>query len=62
MALIKLRHFKKAIEDISYRGDNDTMPFDFDNKFISDNKDNLASLAYEYFVKLEGLGKAEARV
>jgi len=47
MTEISLEHFKRAISDISANGDNDTLPFDIDNRFISENQEALANIAFE---------------
>lgn len=46
---VKLSHFEKAIENISVYGDNDTLPFDIDTKFIKKYKADLAALALEFY-------------
>ena len=48
-----LEHFKRAAADIGSHGDNDTLPFDIDNRFIKEKQEILAGLAYEYFVQLD---------
>lgn len=48
-----LGHFKRAAVDIGAHGDNDTLPFDVDNRFIKDNPDTLAAMAYEYFCEID---------
>ena len=50
---VTLVHFKRAAADIGAHGDNDTLPFDIDNRFIKDRQDELAAIAYEYFSRLE---------
>lgn len=50
---VELRHFKKAIANISKCGDNDTLPFDIDTKFIKNNEQYLANLAFDFFQKNE---------
>lgn len=32
---VSLEHFTKAAREIGAHGDNDTLPFDLDNRFIS---------------------------
>ncbi|MCY4487670.1 MAG: RNA-directed DNA polymerase [Deltaproteobacteria bacterium] len=62
MAEITVDHFKRAVADIGVHGDNDTLPFDIDNRFINECQDELATLAHTYFVKLEnGSRKAATR-
>lgn len=60
MQEVTLKHFQKAIEDIKANGDNDMLPFDIDNRFISDNKDDLANIAFELFKNLDQIGKKKA--
>ena len=57
---VTLDHFKRASVDIGAHGDNDTLPFDIDNRFIKDNQDALAAMAYEYFLELNKQSKEEA--
>ena len=59
---VTLRHFKRAALDIGSHGDNDTLPFDIDNRFIKENYTPLAKIAYDYFFELEnGSQKNAAR-
>ncbi|MDE0029293.1 MAG: RNA-directed DNA polymerase, partial [Deltaproteobacteria bacterium] len=53
MAGITVDHFKRAAADIGLHGDNDTLPFDIDNRFVNENQNELAILAYTYFCELE---------
>ena len=50
---ITLDHFKRAIEDVGAHGDNDTLPFDVDNRFIADNLNELAELAFRFSQELQ---------
>ena len=52
MNCVTLEHFKRAASDIGSHGDNDTLPFDIDNRFIKEKHESLAVLAYDYFVQL----------
>lgn len=54
---IVLEHFKRAAADVGAHGDNDTLPFDIDNRFISENQEAIADLAYAYSQELEGLSE-----
>ena len=54
MSTVTLDHFLRAALDVGSHGDNDTLPFDIDNRFIKENQDALASIAYNYFCELEG--------
>lgn len=56
-----INHFLRAAADIGAHGDNDTLPFDADNKFIKECKSDLASLAFTYFDELEKNSPAHAR-
>lgn len=46
MSAITKLHFERAIADIAAHGDNDTLPFDVDNRFVKDKQTELADLAY----------------
>lgn len=48
----KLDHFQRAASDIGAHGDNDTLPFDVDNRFIADCKQDLAQIAFRFFESL----------
>lgn len=48
MPKIDLDHFRRAAVDIGAHGDNDTLPFDIDNRFVKQNADVLSSIAFEY--------------
>jgi hypothetical protein len=61
MSYITLDHFKRAIADIGAHGDNDTLPFDIDNRFIAENQDTLAELAFSYSQELEAGSKESAK-
>jgi Reverse transcriptase (RNA-dependent DNA polymerase) len=50
---VTLEHFIRAATDIGAHGDNDTLPFDVDNRFVAENTDALAKLAFSYFQELE---------
>ena len=53
MPSVTLEHFTRAATDIGANGDNDTLPFDSDNRFIAENTGALAQLAFTYFQELE---------
>lgn len=61
MQSVKLQHFQRAVEDIGAHGDNDMLPFDIDNRFIADCKNDLAKLAFDLFQSLEKDGKTNAK-
>lgn len=52
---VHLEHFKRAVADVGAHGDNDTLPFDIDNRFIAENQDGIAEIAFTYSQTLEGL-------
>ena len=63
MSNVNLDHFRRAAVDVGAHGDNDTLPFDVDNRFIKQNADSIASLANDYFCRLDnmaGSGAAKA--
>jgi hypothetical protein len=60
MPEVTLGHFKRAAADIGAHGDNDTLPFDVDNRFIAANQDALAEVAFNYFRELEARGAENA--
>ena len=60
MSSVTLENFKRAAIDIGSHGDNDTLPFDIDNRFIRDNQDAVATLAYNYFSELDNGSQKEA--
>jgi len=61
MQEVKLEHFIRAIEDIASHGDNDMLPFDVDNRFISDKKEQLAKATFKLFTSLEKGGSKNAK-
>ena len=61
MSSVTIDHFKRAAIDIGSHGDNDTLPFDIDNRFIKDNQDTLAAMAYDYFCEIDSASDKIAR-
>jgi len=61
MVKVELRHFQRAAADIGEHGDNDTLPFDVDTRFVKDKASELANLAFEIFYKLHSKGITGAR-
>lgn len=45
-------HFLRAAKNIGRYGDNDTLPYDIDTRFIKDNAEELAELASKIFSKI----------
>jgi hypothetical protein len=60
MQVVRLEHFTRAAEEIGKHGDNDTLPFNMDNRFISEKATQLASIAFGYFERLNKSGKKAA--
>lgn len=58
---VTVDHFRRAAADVGENGDNDTLPFDVDVRFIRDQQAELATIAYEYFSGLEALSKENVR-
>lgn len=58
---LTLDHFRRAIDDIRAHGDNDTLPFDVDNRFIAECSEDLADLGFGYSQQLHAAGKKSAR-
>lgn len=46
-------HFERAAADIGAHGDNDTLPFDIDTRFLSDKQTELAALAFDTYQNLQ---------
>lgn len=61
MPNIRLDHFKRAAADVGAHGDNDMLPFDIDNRFVRDNEDVLAEMAFAYSQELARLGHIGAK-
>ncbi len=57
---VTLEHFAKAAREVGAHGDNDTLPFDLDNRFISDCHADIAQVAYDLFQTLDK-GEKRAR-
>lgn len=53
MPQVTLEHFERAAADIGAHGDNDTLPFDIDTRFIAHKKVELAKTAFSFFSQLE---------
>lgn len=49
---VRLEHFQRAAADIGAHGDNDTLPFDIDNKFTNERTHELAAIAHRFFDEL----------
>jgi hypothetical protein len=61
MGGLQQRHFERATVDIAAHGDNDTLPFDVDNRFITDCKEKFATIAFNFSQELANNSKKGAR-
>jgi hypothetical protein len=52
MPNITLDHFRRAAADVGAHGDNDVLPFDIDNRFIKQNAEVLANIAFQFCTDL----------
>ena len=60
MQTVKLEHFIRAAMEIGKHGDNDTIPFNVDNRFISDKAEQISKIAFNYFERLNKNGRKAA--
>lgn len=61
MQQVRLDHFQRAAADIGANGDNDTLPFDVDVRFVNEKQSELAALAWDFFQKLRSLPEETLR-
>jgi hypothetical protein len=61
MTDVRLDHFKRAISDIGAHGDNDTLPFDIDKRFVAENREKLAEMGLRFSQELEKGNRKSAR-
>jgi hypothetical protein len=54
-------HFVRAAADIGAHGDNDTLPFDVDTRFISTRQPEIAGIAFDFFQQLQGDSVANSK-
>jgi len=57
MKTVTIKHFERAIEDIGKHGGNDMLPYDIDNQFVIDRKDEIAQILLDVFEDFERSGK-----
>src|SRR5690625_4874250 len=48
-----IEHFERAAREIASHGDNDTLPFDLDVRFVGDNSAQLAAVAFNFYSGLK---------
>ncbi len=59
MPQVTREHFERAAADIGAHGDNDTLPFDIDNRFIKSKQEDLVDVAFDFYsVLAKGNAKA----
>jgi hypothetical protein len=58
---VELRHFQRAASDVGQNGDNDTLPFDIDIKFINEKTNEIAEIAHTFYERLQALPEDELR-
>lgn len=61
MSALALRHFQQAASEIGAHGDNDTLPFDIDNRFIKEKSAEISAIAFEFSQRLAREGQRSAR-
>lgn len=61
MSVVTLGHFRRAAADVGANGDNDTLPFDIDVKFINDKQAEIAEIAYTFYERLTALPEETLR-
>ena len=57
---ISLDHFRRAAADVGEHGDNDTLPFDIDTRFVNEKQEELAEIAFNFFGETNRSGRKEA--
>jgi hypothetical protein len=60
MPEVKREHFARAVADVAAHGDNDTLPFDVDKRFIKDTQEELTDLAFDLWEALHKQGRQKA--
>jgi hypothetical protein len=58
---VTIAHFERAAADIGANGDNDTLPFDVDVRFVNEKQKELASIASGFFQRLRVLQEQTLR-
>jgi hypothetical protein len=56
---VRIEHFQRAAQDVGIRGDNDTLPFDVDCRFIRNKAEALSRLSYDFLESQEQFFKLE---
>lgn len=53
MTTPEFQHFERAAHEIAAHGDNDTLPFDLDVRFVRDKSSELAQIAFGFYSELK---------
>jgi hypothetical protein len=61
MPAIKKEHFERAVADVAAHGDNDTLPFDVDIRFVKAKQRELVDVAYSLSCELTKVDVKTAR-
>jgi reverse transcriptase-like protein len=61
MPAVTLAHFERATADVGANGDNDTLPFDIDVKFVNEQQEQIAEIAHAFYERLSRLPEDDLR-
>ena len=53
MTAVKSEHFYRAALEIGEHSDNDTLPYEFDSRFLKENAEKLSIIAYKLFCDID---------
>jgi hypothetical protein len=56
-----LKHFERAAREIAAHGDNDTLPFDLDVKFLASASADIASIAFGFYTEIKACAVKDIR-
>lgn len=61
MPSVDVAHFERAAADIAAHGDNDTLPFDVDVRFVKERQAELAQIAWMFYRRLGAMDEGTLR-
>jgi hypothetical protein len=61
VAEVEQRHFLRSAVEFGANGDNDTLPYDIDARFVRENADALSGIAFELYRHIDGQTEENAR-
>ena len=61
MAEVERRHSLQSALECGANGDNDTLPYDIDSRFVRDNAEALSGIAYDLYSEINTKKEKEAR-